>query len=140
MKQNKVLLTGLLILVVALTGLLPVMAQDNPLVIWADGERALERPQAREHDARGEVVLVVDEVAAEVPPHRRGLEELPAAEPAGLRLRVAPRERERGDVGAGLEAEVVELEPGRGELARERATPVGVAARPCDRGLGAEAL
>src|SRR5688572_3031595 len=40
MKQNKVLLTGLLVLVIALTSLLPVMAQGNPLVIWADAERA----------------------------------------------------------------------------------------------------
>lgn len=40
MKLNRVLLTSALALLLALTGLLPVVAQDNPLVIWADAERA----------------------------------------------------------------------------------------------------
>ncbi|MBC8100219.1 MAG: extracellular solute-binding protein [Armatimonadetes bacterium] len=40
MNRNKFVLLVVLALVVALTSLVPVLAQDDALVIWADGERA----------------------------------------------------------------------------------------------------
>lgn len=40
MNRSKLLLLVVLALMVALTGIMPVLAQDNPLVIWADAERA----------------------------------------------------------------------------------------------------
>jgi arabinogalactan oligomer / maltooligosaccharide transport system substrate-binding protein len=40
MNRSKVMLLVVFALLVALTGIVPVLAQDTPLVIWADAERA----------------------------------------------------------------------------------------------------